>query len=113
MAMMGFTRDPGPLPFVTIRDAKWANRLTNAPMMIRIHGEHGCPMPRGMALVVKVEPYTGESPEHLAQRYNGVPLVAVHLEKPPPCRGRHMWDNEWGMCAACGEPIPPKEATTC
>jgi len=79
MAVMGFTHDPGPLPFTTIRDAdKWAPRLTNG--MIEIHGEHGCQLPYQLARVVSVEPYTGECPAHLAQVYKGRRLVAIHLD---------------------------------
>lgn len=83
---MGFKFDPGPLPFVTIRDAnKWAPRLTNG--MIEIKGEHGCTMPLQMVRVVRIEPYTGAVPPHLAGIYFGKPLIAVHLacmEEPLP-----------------------------
>lgn len=101
MTVMGFTHDPGPLPFVTIRDAKWANRLVDLPV-IRITGEHGCKMPRGVAKVVSVEPYTEDCPAHLLDRYDGRPLVSVLLDVPAPCAGEHQLDGEWGMCARCG-----------
>lgn len=80
MAVMGFTHDPGPLPFVTIRDAdKWGTRLANG--FIEIIGEHGCAMPLQMARVVSIEPYTGPCPEHLAHVYRGRRLIAVHLDR--------------------------------
>lgn len=105
MASMGFSHHPGPLPFVTIRDAKWANRLTNLGPL-RIHGEHGCDMPRQIALVAKVAPYTG-SRSLIGLIYpDGRPLVAVHLEQPTQCPVVHAWDHEWGMCAHCGTPEP-------
>jgi len=76
---MGFSRDPGSLPFVTIRDAdKWAPRLTNG--MIEIHGEHGCMMPYQKASVVRIRPYEGECPPHLANVYKGKKLVSVDLD---------------------------------
>jgi len=78
---MGFSHDPGPLPFVTIRDAdKWAPRLTNGA--IEIIGEHGCKLPLTMARVVKIEPHNG-CPPHLAHVYRGRRLIAVHLEAMP------------------------------
>lgn len=99
---MGFRFDPGPLPFITIRDAKWANRLAELPMALRIHGEHGCQMPRQIGTVVRVEPYDGRRPMFYL---DGQALVSVWIIKPYPCQGAHAWDNEWGMCAHCGEPI--------
>lgn len=106
MSSMGFSRDPGPLPFVTIRRDTWANRLADLPRHIRIHGEHGCDMPRGIAIATKVEPYAGDIPSHLVGVYTGIPLFAVHLDAPTPCAGAHAWDWEWGTCAHCGEPNP-------
>jgi hypothetical protein len=47
---MGFSYDPGPLPFVTVRDAKWQNRLEGTDW-VGIHGEHGCSMPYQIAKV--------------------------------------------------------------
>lgn len=76
---MGFTHDPGPLPFTTIRDSKWDNRLTGHDFA-EIQGEHGCTMPYQKARVVSVEPYTGECPGHLASVYKGKRLVAIRLE---------------------------------
>lgn len=80
MAVMGFTHDPGPLPFTTIRDAKWANRLSGHDR-IEIVGEHGCTMPLQMVRVVSVKPYIGECPPHLAGVYKGKTLVAIRLER--------------------------------
>lgn len=80
---MGFSHDPGPLPFITIRDAdKWGPRLTNG--MIEIQGEHGCTLPLQMVRVARVEPHTGVCPAHLAGVYQGKRLIRVHLEA---CRG--------------------------
>jgi hypothetical protein len=113
---MGFSFDPGPLPFITIRDQKWASRLAYLPMPLRIHGEHGCPMPRQIAEVRHVEPYNEPCPPGLAHLYAGKRLVAVHLGKAEPCAVRgvvHAWDSEWRMCAHCGEPITTKEASPC
>lgn len=104
MSAMGFSRDPGPLPFVTIRDEKWANRLVELPMTLRIHGERGCAMPRAMGLVTKIERYAGAPPAHLAGLYAGKALVAVHIDQPAPCAGPHSFDREWGMCWRCGAP---------
>lgn len=80
MSVMGFKHDPGPLPFSTIRDAKWANRL-HGHGMVEIQGEHGCTMPLQWALVKAVEPYTRELPAHLASIYKGRALVEITLEK--------------------------------
>jgi hypothetical protein len=101
MTVMGFSHDPGPLPFVTIRDAKWANRLVALPV-IRVTGEHGCKMPRGVAKVVSVDPYTEDCPPHLVDKYDGRPLVSVLLDAPARCTASHCFDAEWGMCARCG-----------
>ena len=73
---MGFSFDPGPLPFTTIRDAKWANRL-EGHSFVEIHGEHGCMMPYQKASVVRIRPYEGECPPHLANVYKGKKLVSV------------------------------------
>jgi hypothetical protein len=78
MAVMGFTHDPGPLPFTTIRDAKWANRLEGHDR-IEIVGEHGCTMPMTVARVLSVEPYLGECPPHLRGVYAGRKLVSIRL----------------------------------
>lgn len=76
---MGFSRDPGPLPFVTVRDAlKWEPRLTNG--QIEIVGEHGCKMPLQMVRVAKVEPHTGACPPELLPVYAGKRLIKVYLE---------------------------------
>jgi len=76
---MGFSFDPGPLPFTTIRDAKWANRL-EGHSFVEIHGEHGCMMPYQKASVVRIRPYEGECPPHLANVYKGKKLVSVDLD---------------------------------
>lgn len=80
MAMMGFSRDPGPLPFVTVRDAdKWEPRLTNG--MIEICGHHGFEMPVQMCRVVKIEPFEGPCPPELAAVYGSKRLIKVYLDK--------------------------------
>lgn len=79
MSVMGFSYDPGPLPFVTVRDAnKWGPRLTNG--QIEIIGEHGCAMPLQMVRVAKIEPHIGACPAHLLTAYFGKKLIRVHLE---------------------------------
>ena len=79
MAVMGFSHDPGPLPFFTVRDAdKWAPRLTNG--QIEIRGEHGCTMPQQMVRVAKIEPHVGACPPELLPVYHGKRLIRVHLE---------------------------------
>lgn len=76
---MGFSHDPGPLPFVTVRDGdKWGPRLTNG--WIEIVGEHGFAMPLQMCHVAKVEPHTDACPPELASVYQGKRLIRVHLE---------------------------------
>lgn len=77
---MGFTHDPGPLPFVTIRDRdKWAPRLAGHEIVEMQADRPGLTIP-ARAKVVKVEDYTGELPMHLAGIYRGRKLIAVHLE---------------------------------
>lgn len=101
MTTMAFATDPGELPFVTIRDAKWANRLVDLPMPIRIYGEpeRGCGMRKQVALVTKVERLPPGTPSVYADKR---PLVAVYLEKPARCASVHAWDHEIQMCAHCG-----------
>ena len=82
MSCMGFSFDPGPLPFTTIRDAKWANRLEGM-VFAEIVGEHGCAMPYQYARVVSIEPFVGECPPHLANVYRGKRLVAIRLDVMP------------------------------
>lgn len=79
MSVMGFTHDPGPLPFTTIRDAKWANRLEGM-VFAEIVGEHGCAMPYQKARVVSIEPYLGDCPPHLIGVYRGKKLVSIRLD---------------------------------
>lgn len=79
MAVMGFSHDPGPLPFVTVRDAdKWGPRLTNGA--IEIVGEHGVKMEQRMVRVAKIEPHVGACPPDLLTVYHGKRLIRVHLE---------------------------------
>ncbi len=84
MSVMGFSHDPGPLPFTTIRDAKWANRLTGVPPYVEIVGEHGCTLLRQVAKVVAIADYPSAPPAHLASIYNGKKLVAIQLAAPTP-----------------------------
>jgi hypothetical protein len=81
MAVMGFSHDPGPLPFSTIRDAKWANRLEGVPPFVEIVGEHGCKMPRVIAKVLGIAAYEGAPPAHLAAVYAGRALIEIRLER--------------------------------
>jgi hypothetical protein len=78
---MGFSVDPGPFPFTTIRDAKWANRLEAVPQFVEIVGENGCAMPRQIAKVLGVSPYEGPLPGFLASVYSGRKCVAIRLDR--------------------------------
>jgi hypothetical protein len=79
MSVMGFTIDPGPLPFVTVRDAlKWVPRLTNGQIEIRSEGAFA--MAQRMVRVAKVEPHVGACPPELLPIYSGKKLIRVHLE---------------------------------
>lgn len=83
MQVMGFAHHPGPLPFTTIRDAKWANRLVDLPQFIECKGEHGnIAMGSVVGRAVSVEPYSGECPAHLANVYKGKRLCLIHMELP-------------------------------
>lgn len=80
--MMGFSRHPGPLPFVTVRDRdKWAPRL--AYMQTEIVGE-GCDLPQQMVRVTRMEPIDEAEARaqglHVPGIYKGRRLIAVHLE---------------------------------
>lgn len=100
---MGFTHDPGPLPFVTIRDAKWANRLVELPQLIECIPEHGNPTMRmQVARAVRVEPYTGECPAHLAGVYKGKQLCAVHLEHEADLHERNRIESMNSQLRAAG-----------
>ena len=82
---MGFTYDPGPLPFETVRTQKWANR-TWVGDYVEIHGEHGCTMPSIECVVTSIEPYPGPCPEHLRGVYGSEPLFLIglrHVDDPP------------------------------
>lgn len=83
MRRMGFSFHPGALPFVTVRDRKWANRLT-AGELIEIHGEHGCDMPSIAAKVVHIGTHSGPPPPHLASVYAHKLLCTVVLGPAPP-----------------------------
>lgn len=81
MSVMGFAVHPGPLPFITVRDAvKWLPRLTNG--QIEIRGE-GCDMPQQMARVVSISPIEEHEARaagmHVPSVYRGRRLIAVHL----------------------------------
>lgn len=80
MAVLGFSRvHPGPLPFVTVRDAdKWAPRLTNG--QIEIRGENGIDLPQRMVRIAKIEPHVGACPAELLDVYHGKKLIRVYLE---------------------------------
>lgn len=81
MRVMGFTHDPGPLPFITIRHDKWANRLVELPQLIECIPEHGnATMRRLVARAVSVVSYSGPCPAHLANVYKGQRLVAITME---------------------------------
>lgn len=62
---MGFSFDPGPLPFCTVRQSKWGSRLIPGDY-VQIQGEHGCAMPKTPAKVLAVMPHRGLPPDHLA-----------------------------------------------
>lgn len=80
MAVMGFSRDPGPLPFITVRPRdKWGPRLagiTEIDLQVD-RGEFTLP---ARARIAKIEDYRGAIPGHVAGLYAGIPLIAVHLE---------------------------------
>lgn len=82
---MGFSVDPGPLPFTTIRDAKWMNRLEGVPPFVEITGEHGCRIPRQVAKVAWRRQITAEDAKreglYVPQVYAGKPLCAIRLTK--------------------------------
>lgn len=82
---MGFSADPGPLPFTTIRDGKWMNRLEGVPPFVEITGEHGCRMPRQVVKVAWRRPITAESARreglHIPPVYAGKPLFAIRLTR--------------------------------
>lgn len=80
---MGFSVDPGPLPFWTVRDRdKWAPRLANG--QIEIVGEGGFKMPLQMVRVAEIRPIqwfeAADSHLHVPNVYQGRPLIAVRLE---------------------------------
>lgn len=79
--MMEFSRDPGPFPFVTIRERdKWKPRLAGMER-IEVIGVHGCTLKHQWAKVVKIEPYEGAAPAGLP--YAGKKLIAITLDRYP------------------------------
>lgn len=81
MAVMGFSTDPGPLPFVTVRPRdKWGPRLAGMDAIDLQSDRPSFKMPP-RARIAKIEDYTGAVPAHLAGLYAGQPLIAVHLEQ--------------------------------
>lgn len=82
MKRMGFTFDPGPLPFWTVRRQQWANR-TWVDELIEIHGEHGCGMPPTAAQVAGIMPYDDYLGRWLVNPYPpGTALVMIKLVVP-------------------------------
>jgi len=83
MAVMGFSRHPGRLPFTTVRDLeKWLPRLSNG--QIEIRGE-GCDLPQQMVRVAGlVYPVSAEHAEraglYVPPIYAGRRLMIVYLE---------------------------------
>lgn len=77
---MGFSHDPGPLPFATVRPRdKWGPRLVGVAA-IDLQVDRGTFTLPSRARVVRIEDYVDPVPEHLASLYRGAPLIAVHLE---------------------------------
>lgn len=84
---MGFSHDPGPLPFCTVRDAKWANRL-ELNGWVEIHGEHGCEMPYQIAKVLSIGRFKYENAKQWGYQMpavyaDGRPLVQICLAAMP------------------------------
>lgn len=80
MAVLGFSFDPGPLPFITVRPRdKWGPRL-DGMAAIDMQVDRGAFTLPARARIAKVEDYKGPMPAHLASLYQGKPLIAVHLE---------------------------------
>lgn len=84
---MGFSHDPGPLPFSTVRDAKWGARLESIGW-VGIHGEHGLDLPYTVCRVIALMKI-----DHWQAKAAGLPmpafyadgrkLVSVYLERMP------------------------------
>lgn len=91
MALMGFSIHPGALPFTTVRDAKWANRLEGIGW-VGSHGEHGCAMPYQIAKVKEIRRMPMPATHILAPLpacyFDGRPLVAIDLEAMPEAERR-------------------------
>jgi len=78
MIVMGFSHDPGPLPFITLRTQKWANRVVPGDY-VQIQGEHGCTMPKTPSRVLDVREHYGPVPEHLYNVYRRQKLFEIAL----------------------------------
>lgn len=83
MSVLGFSRDPGPLPFATVRDRdKWLPRLANGQIEIRSEGQF--PMEQRMVRVAGVMPIERWQAEgagyYVPDVYRGKPLILVYLE---------------------------------
>jgi hypothetical protein len=82
--VMGFSHDPGPLPFACVRDAvKWLPRLTNG--QIEIRGENGLALEQRMVRIADITyPYSHEEARahglFVPAIYAGRKLVRVRLE---------------------------------
>lgn len=80
MAVMGFSYDPGPLPFITVRPRdKWGPRL-DGMKEIDLQCDRGGFAVAARAKIAKIEPHIGSVPAHLAGLYKGQALIAVYLE---------------------------------
>jgi hypothetical protein len=84
--MMGFRVDPGPLPFVTVRDAaKWLPRLANGQIEISV--EVGREVEGKMVRVVCALPITETAAHfaglHVPASYAGRGLIAIFLDSLP------------------------------
>ena len=81
---MGFAVDPGPLPFVTVRDReKWEPRLANG--QIEIRGELGLELEQQMVRVVDIMPIEAWQARalrlYVPEIYAGRRLIAVFLDR--------------------------------
>jgi hypothetical protein len=80
MAVMGFSIDPGPLPFVTVRDRdKWLTRIEGLPFIELQVDRGGFTLPP-RARIAKIEEHVGTCPAELLPVYHGKKLIRVHLE---------------------------------
>ena len=81
--VMGFSRHPGALPLVTIRDARWEPHLVGMKY-IELTGENGCDFRPQLVRLVGYSVYDGPPPEWTLPRYAGLALLAVSLEELRP-----------------------------